>query len=404
MIERNPKVLVLQTGGTIGQRRDHDGVFHPCALDYLPMIRGIELLPGQEDAFRVPERIIKIQEKRKDMDRGRGVRSTPKEIPQSALEVKIGVERNYVLARTYHAPQIDITAIQTENIDSTAMTHAQRIAIAELIYKHAHDYDGFVVIHGTDTMIDTGAALPLMIRNLDKPVVLTGSQRSIYERGSDADNNVLNAVEAATRDLGEVVISFGDRIVRANRALKVSEQGLNAFDSPRMEPVGDIGIDIMLRDHRIGRSDGDPILFTAFDTAVDYYSPKSGTETSAFERGYVDNPDVRGIIFGGYGAGNIPPRFDPLIKRCVEAGKPVLVTTNCLEGAADMGLYGVSSALEFGAAPAGDMTSESIAQKLMYALGRAKVDGVQKDDLAAYVHRIVKRNYANEISVVGKRF
>jgi L-asparaginase len=112
------------------------------------------------------------------------------------------------------------------------METSQRADIAKIIYKNAHDYDGFVVIHGTDSMADSGAALPLMLRNLNKPVVLTGSQKSIYNTGSDADVNVVHAIETATMDLGEVVIAFGDKIVRGNRAIKVNEQGFNAFDSP----------------------------------------------------------------------------------------------------------------------------------------------------------------------------
>jgi|TARA_B100002003_G_C13933251_1_gene453287 L-asparaginase/Glu-tRNA(Gln) amidotransferase subunit D len=155
----------------------------------------------------------------------------------------------------------------------------------------------------------------------------------------------------------------------------------------------------MLKDHRYTRSDGDPILFTDFCNNVESYAPKSGSNTSAFRRGYVDNDDVEGIVFVGLGAGNINEKYNEDIKRAVQAGKPVLIVTNCLEGAADSGIYGVGSApLLAGAQPAGDMTAESINQKLMYALGRVKAKGVPTNKIPESVDRIIRRPYAGEIT------
>src|SRR3989338_7340297 len=155
MTERK-RILVLQTGGTIGQERDTKGEFNPSPRDYITFIRGISLLPGQS------------------------LRSTPEEVVKGEL-------RKYMVAPTLKEPAIEIHAIQTRNIDSTAMVHADRADLAHLIGEHAQAYDGFVIIHGTDTMVDTGTALSLMIRNLDKPIVLTGAQKSMYERASDGD-------------------------------------------------------------------------------------------------------------------------------------------------------------------------------------------------------------------------
>jgi len=363
-----PNILVLQTGGTIGQVRNSKGVLNPSQRDYLHLIRGISLKRGQN-------------------------------LSSTKDRVKLYENRTYSLKGTNTSPLIHFDALQTANIDSTNMETSQRADIAKIIYKNAHDYDGFVVIHGTDSMADSGAALPLMLRNLNKPVVLTGSQKSIYNTGSDADVNVVHAIETATMDLGEVVIAFGDKIVRGNRAIKVNEQGFNAFDSPWVAPIGEIGIDIMLKDHRYTRSDGDPILFTDFCNNVESYAPKSGSNTSAFRRGYVDNDDVEGIVFVGLGAGNINEKYNEDIKRAVQAGKPVLIVTNCLEGAADSGIYGVGSApLLAGAQPAGDMTAESINQKLMYALGRVKAKGVPTNKIPESVDRIIRRPYAGEIT------
>src|SRR3989338_5659959 len=308
-----PKVLVIKTGGTIGQEKGRDGVFRPSSKEYLRKVEGI-----------------------------------------------------YKLAH--------ITVESPANIDSTNMETSHRAMLADLIYKNHREYNGFVIVHGTDTMADTGAALTYMIQDLGAPIVLTGSQKSIFVPGSDGPSNLYYAVKAATLDLGEVVIAFGDKIVRANRATKISEQGLNAFDSPRVRPIAEIGLDIFLSDERITRYNGDPRLFTAFDTNIEVYHQSSGTNTRMFEK-YIEDAEVHGIVVGGFGAGNVQERLVPYIKRATEIGKPVLVVTNCLLGAADMGIYEVGSApLKAGAVSAGDLTMEAGIQKLMFAVGRANED------------------------------
>ena len=305
-----PKILFIQTGGTIGMERGPDKEFRPSEKDYLPLVPSI-----------------------------------------------------YDLA--------EITVKRTANIDSTNMDTSHRAMLAKIIFDNHLQFDGFVIAHGTDTMVDTAAALNYMIQNLGKPIILTGSQKSIFESGSDANNNIYYAVKAATMDFGEILIAFGDKIVRGNRATKESEHGLNAFSTPRVAPIAEIGIDIMPAEHRIKRFNGDPVLFTDFETNIEFYQQSSGTNTKIFEN-YVNDKEVHGIVLGAYGAGNVQDRLLEHIKKATSNAKPILVVTNCRLGAADMGIYAVGSEpLKAGAISAGDMTIECATQKLMYAIGRA---------------------------------
>ncbi|MFA6072571.1 MAG: asparaginase [Candidatus Woesearchaeota archaeon] len=336
----NKKILLIQTGGTISQEKGPNGAFRPSEKNILEFVPSI-----------------------------------------------------YELAT--------IETIKTANIDSTNMETSDRAMLANTIYKNHLKYDGFVITHGTDTMADTAAALNYMLQNLGKPIVLTGSQKSIFVPASDAQNNLYNAITTATMDIGEIVIAFGDKIVRGNRADKINERGLNAFDSPRIPPVGEIGIDILLKSHRIKRSNGDPILFTNFDTDIEFYQQASGTSTRIFE-GYVKNNKIHGIVIGGYGAGNVQTRLIPYIKDATKKGKPVIVVTKSQLGAAEMGRYDVGSdALIAGAIPAGDLTTEAATQKLMYALGRANKDKYQGIERLEFIKTLIHRPYAKDMTTIG---
>jgi len=337
------RILMIQTGGTVGQEPNETGVLVPSDKNYMDRVPALDTI------------------------------------------AHVDVQR-------------------TANIDSTNMGTSERKMLAEMIYKNHLHYDGFVIVHGTDTMADTAAALNYMIQNLGKPIVLTGAQQSIFAQVSDAPNNLHYAVKVATMDFGEVIISFGDKVVRGNRAIKVSEHSLNAFSSPRVQPVAEIGLGIMPAEHRIRRYNGDPILFTEFDTFMESYDQSSGTNTKIFEN-YVDSEDVHGILISAYGAGNIQDRLIPHIRKASEKGKPVLVVTNCLLGAADMGIYAVGSApLEAGAISAGDLTKETAMQKLMYAVGRANKEGYQERERLLFVKTLIHREYAKDIGDFQTRF
>ena len=263
-----------------------------------------------------------------------------------------------------------------ERVDSTDMTTALRARLATAIFERAGDYDGFVVVHGTDTMVDTAAALAYMLQNLGKPVVLTGAQRPIFAPGSDGPANLANAVRLASMDLGEVVICFGERVIRGVAAVKENGFKYSAFRSHQVPDLGSLGMDVKLHGHRQGRNGAaKPELFTDFDTKVAYVAQTSGSDLDVLTclRGRVS-----GVVLGGYGAGNVQTRLHGLIRQLVDSGVPVVVTTICPKGDADMERYQVGSgALAAGACSARDMTPHAAVQKLMYALGKHPGQGVR---------------------------
>lgn len=354
-----PKVLFIKTGGTIGQKPNAQGILEPSADEYINKVDCLDDL--------------------------------------AEITVK-------------DLGNIDSTNMET-NLRLTDPTQAEktkdRAAVAQVIYANAFQYDGFVVVHGTDTMAESAAALTYMLPDLRKPIVLTGSQRSIWVPRSDGQNNLYTAVQAATKDLGEVVIAFGNYVVRGTRARKVDEEGYDAFMTPGVEPLGkltSLSEGIRLREHRVRRGDFDPRIFTDFDTKIFHYKHISGATVDDVLLHVAAHENVHGLLLSGFGAGNIPNRLLPVIRLARQAGKPVFVYTSCDTGAADMGIYSVGAApLEAGAKPAGDMTLEAVGQKLMYAIGRAVSEGLQGDEKLSFVESIIRKQYNGDIMVTEMR-
>ncbi|HLC89066.1 MAG TPA: asparaginase [Candidatus Nanoarchaeia archaeon] len=354
-----PRVLLIKTGGTVGQKPNKEGILELSAEEYLHLVRGLEDLAD----------------------------ITP---------ISLG--------------NIDSTDMET-NVRFTKSTEAERTKdrgdIARVINDNAFEFDGFVIIHGTDTMAESAAALTYMLPGLTKPIVLTGSQRSIWVPRSDAQNNIYTAVQAATKDFGEVVIAFGNYIIRGSRARKVNEEGYDAFMSPGVEPLGTLTAlseGIRLKDHRTRRGDFDPRIFTDFDTKIFHYKHVSGATVDDVLLSVVGYENVHGLLMSGFGAGNITSRLLPVIRLSRKLGKPVFVYTSCDTGAADMGIYSVGAApLEAGAKPAGDMTLEALGQKLMYAIGRTSAQGLADEAKLKFVESIIRTPYNGDIMVTEKR-
>ena len=271
------------------------------------------------------------------------------------------------------------------------MDASDRILLAKTISIYADEADGFVVTHGTDTMPETAAALTYLVQNLGKPIVITGSQQSFWEAGSDARNNVFRSVQAATLSIGEVVICFDKHILRGPRTIKYSEFDRDAFYSPRVLPVGEIGYSIKLAPHVIPSKKSEMELYS-LDSRVEFYQQTSGSSSMVLES-FVDREDVQGIVLGGFGAGNVHPKLLRVFRAFKEKQKPVVIITNCMKGAAAMQYGPGYEALLQGAIPAGDMTREAATQKLMYALGNT-IEGNKLE----YVRRIMHTKIGEDIS------
>ncbi|MBI5534947.1 MAG: asparaginase [Deltaproteobacteria bacterium] len=258
------------------------------------------------------------------------------------------------------------------NLDSGDMQPHHWVALAELIHNEIQSYDGVVVVHGTDVMAYTASALTFLLPGLDRPVVLTGSQRPLFEIRTDARVNLVDACHIATLAVPEVGIAFASKFLRGCRATKLDAWGFDAFASPLCQPLVELGLGAILAPHVL-----QPRAAGAFDPRID-----SNVLSVRLFPGL--NPDllrhsidsgVHGIVLEAYGAGNVPHlerSFIPAIARATQAQVPVVIVSQCPRGATELQLYpGAAAASEAGAISGGDMTIEAALTKLMVTLGRA---------------------------------
>lgn len=258
------------------------------------------------------------------------------------------------------------------NQDSTEMLPGDWDRIATAVATKLDAYDGFVVIHGTDTMAYTAAALSFSLRGLPKPVVLTGSQRPLRSIPTDGRTNLLSAVDLARRDVPEVAIFFGRQLLRGNRARKVSAERYDAFESPNYPPLGRVGLDVDLHP-RLVRRPTEPFRHRpGFDGSVVYLPVWPGADGRALDRA-VD-AGTRVIVVGAYGVGNVPggrEGWAGAIARATTRGAVVLLVTQCGHGGVRPALYEAGrAALEAGAVAGHDLTVEAALVKSMHLLAQ----------------------------------
>ncbi len=272
-----------------------------------------------------------------------------------------------------------------ELLDSANMGPADWNAIALDIAQNYAKYDGFVVLHGTDTMAYTAAALSFMLEGLAKPVVVTGSQIPIGQLRDDARGNLITSLlVAGMPDLPEVCLCFDGKLLRGNRAVKVSATGLDAFDSPNYEPLGDIGIGIEIHRERLRRPAGVPFrLQRCSPGAVAALRLFPGISAEVVAN--VLKPPLQGLVLECYGVGNAPDRNRDLLAALGEAsGRGVVIVdvTQCLKGRVDLGGYAAGSALaEVGVISGHDMTAEAALAKLLYLFGCGLAPDAVKDEM-----------------------
>lgn len=284
-----------------------------------------------------------------------------------------------------------IDAMDILNLDSTLIQPEDWAVIAEEVYNALPEYDGIVITHGTDTLAYTASALSFMVRNVDKPVILTGSMLPITEPGSDAPRNIRTAIRFAVEDVPGVYIAFMDKIMLGVRASKVHSLGLNAFQSVNYPDIAYVKGDEVLYRHRPpARAPAEPLMDAAIDPDVVHVRLTPGLSPEVL---LAVSEKVHGIILEGYGAGGIPYRGRNPLKAVIMIAreKPIVMTTQALYGGVDLTRYEVGRrALDAGVIPAGDMTKEAALVKLMWALGHT-------DDVDE-VRDVMLRNYVGEIS------
>lgn len=266
-------------------------------------------------------------------------------------------------------------------IDSSDVRPELWCSLARLIVGKYDEYDGFVVLHGTDTMAYTASALSFMLRGLSKPVVLTGSQLPIGTPRTDGRENIISAVEIASakdRDgkpmVPEVCVFFDNMLLRGNRTTKVDAEDFRAFRSPNLPPLAEAGIKIRYnRDIVLRGADPSvpPVLHDRLDTSVAVVKIHPGITEPAV-RYLLCADEFRAVIIETYGAGNAPAGdwFVDSVREACGKGKIIVNVTQCLRGTVDMDLYANGKALsEAGVISARDSTTESALAKLFVLLG-----------------------------------
>ena len=266
-------------------------------------------------------------------------------------------------------------------IDSSDIEPSIWVTLAEIIRDRYDEYDGFVILHGTDTMAYSASALSFMLDHLTKPVVFTGSQLPIGRPRTDGKENLISSVEiaTATNDKGEamvpeVCICFNSQLFRGNRSTKVSAIGFDAFSSPNYPALATAGINIRYNERFIHyRQSGLPLsINTKLDTRVSILKVHPGI-TEQVVKDILLGSGSRAVILETYGSGNAISKnwFLDIVRMASKEGKILLNVTQCLSGDVNMDIYATGRALKDAGVVSGhDITTESALAKLFCLMGR----------------------------------
>ncbi len=305
--------------------------------------------------------------------------------PEKTASEQVSIDpthaRGYLKREVPELNQIaDIDVVELFYEDSSNLNPTHWIQIADIIEQRYAQYDGFVVLHGTDTMAYTGSALSFGLRNLGKPIIFTGSQVPLATLRSDARRNLINAVQIATMPIPEVGICFNDRLFRANRSTKMSIGDFDAFASPNLPPLAEIGLHINLSKN-IRPAEGNFSNTASFNQRIFILKVFPGMKTEYIFP--ILDTDVEAIVIEGFGSGNVPitgtHSLIPFFESCRQKGVLLAMCSQAPFDAIDLQKYESGRlALEYGIIGSAEMTIEACVTKLMYLLAHHKRESVRE--------------------------
>jgi len=267
-----------------------------------------------------------------------------------------------------------------EPIDSSNMCPKYWVKITEIIEEQYNNFDGFVVLSGTDTMSYTASAISFMFENLNKPVIFTGSQLPIGDLRTDAKENLITAIQIATirngdlPKIGEVCLYFEYKLYRANRTTKVSAEQFEAFNSPNFPELGESGVHLNFNNNILRKVvRGQKLIVRKnFDASIVILKLFPGINKDVV-KSILNTPNLKGVILETYGAGNAPTSiwFTNLIQKAIQNNIFIVNVTQCISGSVILGHYETSNHLkELGIIDGKDITTESAIAKLKYLIGK----------------------------------